>query len=66
MTPISDTRPTLAALRYQLAELEQEKADMQYSDAPLWTNGTRDRLLSRIYALKEEIARRLGGNPAPA
>lgn len=58
---IGATRPTLAALRFKLADLEDERRNaFLWSDYAL-TNGTIRRIDDLIYALKLQIEEREQG-----
>lgn len=55
---VNTTRPTLAALNFRLADLQQERRDAYlYSDFAM-TNGTIDRIDDRIYEVRQQIAER--------
>ncbi|SFZ81625.1 hypothetical protein SAMN02983003_0601 [Devosia enhydra] len=55
---MTTARPTLAALRFQLADLEQEREDaFLWSDFAM-TNGTIGRIDHRIWEVKRQIAER--------
>lgn len=58
MDAINTTRPTLAALRFRLADLQQDRYAIEMSNSRAHTSGALDRIRDEMIDLRAEIARR--------
>jgi hypothetical protein len=58
MDALTTTRPTLAALRFRLADLQQDRYAIEMSNSRAYTSGALDRIIDEMIDLRAEIARR--------